>query len=154
MSSLQTADKRNVKANVKQLKVGYNKKQSYCFYDGILSKVKSVTKKKDYKIYTATNGYIAQKGKYTSHGKTIKTAIQDLEFKFIADKLKKEPITKDTIITPMYYHTVTGACKMGIESWMRNNNIEADKIKAKDLLPILEKTNAYGYSKFKSLIAF
>ena len=47
---------------------------------------------------------------------------------------------------------------------MRENNIEfnlidgeaveTEKIKAKDLLPMLEKSNAYGLDKFKLLIQF
>jgi len=32
--------------------------------------------------------------------------------------------------------------------------IEKSPIKAKDLLPLLEKSNAYGIEKFKSLINF
>jgi hypothetical protein len=33
-----------------------------------------------------------------------------------------------------------------------NETIEDKKIKAKDLLPILEKANAYGLDRFKKLI--
>ena len=87
-----------------------------------------------------------------SHGETIKKAYEDLEFKFNSEKLKKEPITLDTEITINHYRIVTGACEMGVKNWMSENNILVEKIKAKDLLPLLEKTNAYGYQKFKSLI--
>lgn len=80
--------------NVKQLEIGYNKEDGYCYFDGILSKVLSIKKTKGYIIYTTPFGYIAQKGDKTAHGNTIKKAISDLEFKFIAEKLKNEPIKK------------------------------------------------------------
>ena len=53
---------------------------------------------------------------------------------------------------------------MGCRNWMQSNNIqfkvidnetvELNSIKAKDLLPMLEKSNAYGIDKFKSLLVF
>ena len=58
----------------------------------------------------------------------------------------------------------TWACDVGVRMWMQNNNIpfkvvgeetvEETPIKAKDLLPILEKRKDYGYEKFKSLVTF
>ena len=94
--------------------------------------------------------FVAKKGKFTAHAETVKKAIQDLEFKIISEKLKNEPIKKDTIITIQYYRTITGACELGIKDWMKSNGIK-DKIKAIDLLPVLKKTNAYGFEKFKQL---
>ena len=49
---------------------------------------------------------------------------------------------------------MTGACELGVKNWIEQNEIKKDKIKAKDLLPILEKTNAYGLSNFKKLLTF
>ena len=152
-SSLTTADKDFLKVNVKQLKRGYNKKDNYCFFDNILSKILSVTTKKGYTIYTTPFEFVAQKGKYTSHGKTVKRAIQDLEFKVISENLKKEPILKDTIIDINYYHTVTGSCILGIESFKKQHNLK-DSYKAQDLFNVLKDKNAYGFEKFKSLITF
>jgi hypothetical protein len=37
---------------------------------------------------------------------------------------------------------------------MQQNEIKKDKITAEELLPILEKTNAYGFQRFKQLVAF
>jgi protein tyrosine/serine phosphatase len=164
LSSLTSADEDLIRKNIKKLKKGYNKSKSYCFFDGILSKVTSVSEKKGYTIYSITNGYVVQKKKYTSHGKSIKSAIQDLEFKIIFKKLKKEPIKADTLMTVQHYRLITGACDKGCRDWMMANNIEykivdgntveAKKIYAKDLLPMLEKSKAYGLEKFKSLIKF
>ena len=64
----------------------------------------------------------------------------------------------------MYYRTITGACDSGVRSWMKSNNIpykikdgkttELKPIKAIDLLPMLKKTNAYGFEKIEKLITF
>ena len=164
LGSLQSADKELIRKNVKELQVGYNEKLSYCFFDGILSKVSSVRKIKGYTIYQTSFEFIAQKGDYTAHGRTIKKTISDLEFKIVSEKLKNEPIKQDTMFTVKYYRLLTGACDEGVQSWMRNNNIpfkivegetvEESPIKANDLLPMLEESNAYGIEKIKSLITF
>ena len=130
----------------------------------ILSKVIKVSVKKDYTIYTTTSGFVVQKDNFTAHGNSIKKAIQDLEFKIIAEKLKKDPINPDTKFTVKYYRLLTGACDSGCRQWMINNDIpykivdnetvELEPIIAKDLLPLLEKTNAYGLDKFKKLLTF
>jgi hypothetical protein len=108
--------------------------------------------------------YVAEKDNFTAHGLTIKQAISDLNFKIVSEKLKKEPIQKDTLFTVKYYRTLTGACDFGCRSFMKSHNIpfdvvndetiEKEPIKAVDLLPILEKVRAYGYEKFKQLITW
>lgn len=60
--------------------------------------------------------------------------------------------------------TITGACDTGCRDFMQRNNIpfkvendktvEVNPIKAKDLLPLLEKSNAYGIERFRSLLTF
>lgn len=52
-----------------------------------------------------------------------------------------------------YYRLLTGACEFGVREWMKDNKID-EGITAKELLPILERTNAYGLDKFKKLITF
>ena len=123
-----------------------------------------ISKKKDYIIYETPFEFVAQKGNYTAHGKTVKKAISDLEFKIISEKLKNEPIEQNTEFTVKKYRLITGACDSGCRLFMNRNNIpykvidnetvELKPIKAKDLLPILEKSNAYGIDKIKSLINF
>jgi hypothetical protein len=154
LRSLTSKDKNWALKNVKKLKSGYNKKKGYCYFDNILTKVLRVSKKKNYTIYTTPFNFVAQKGKFTAHGETVKKAIQDLEFKIISEKLKKEPIKKDTMITMQYYRLITGACESGCRDWINMNEIKKEKIKTIDLLPILEKTNAYGLERFKQLITF
>jgi hypothetical protein len=82
----------------------------------------------------------------------VKEAISDLQFKIAADRFKNEPITMDTVIDVSRYRAITGACLFGVNQWREQNGITSDTITVKELLPLLEKTNAYGLKKFKSLI--
>jgi hypothetical protein len=164
LSSLKSCDKDLLYKNVKKLKVGYNKKGNYCFFDGILSKVLRISYKKNYTVYITTFGFIIKKGKYTAHAMSIKKGIQDIEFKIISEKLKNTPIKKETLITVKYYRLITGACDLGCRNFMDSNKIsykvvdgntvELSPIKACDLLKLLEKSNSYGLDKFKKLITF
>jgi hypothetical protein len=97
--------------------------------------------------------YIVTKDGYSAHGKTLKQANEDINFKIASEKLKNEPILEDTIVTVKHYRLITGACEVGVKSWMQENNIN-EGLTAKELLPILERTNAYGVDKFKSLISW
>jgi len=97
---------------------------------------------------------LVEKDGFFAHGETVKKAIEDLQFKIAAETIKKEPIGEDTVITELYYRTVTGACEQGIKNWREENNITVESLTAKELLPILEKTNAYGIEKFKALVNF
>ena len=96
---------------------------------------------------------MAESGKFYAHGKSIKQAVEDLQFKLISEKLKNEPINKDTVIDIKYYRLVTGACEFGVKSFIKSNGLK-DSYKAFELLPILESKHAYGVEKFKSLLTF
>ena len=113
---------------------------------GNVYKVKKINSDKE--LFLVTNGTMH------SHGETIAKAKEDFRFKILSEKLKKEPITEDTIITDNYYRLVTGACELGVKQWREQNKITIESITAKELVPILEKTNAYGFEKFKQLISF
>jgi hypothetical protein len=99
------------------------------------------------------DSYLAVHGEYSAHGSTLKGALSDLDTKINFEKLSKEPIEKDTIITIERYHCATGSCKAGIKNWMEQNNVK-EGLKAVDLLPILEKYQAYGLERFKKLITW
>jgi len=131
----------------------------YAKIDGVFCEILNEKKKDDYTIYSAKkvnrddNFFIAKKGDFYAHGDTVKKAIEDVEFKVISEKLKNEPIKKDTILTIQYYRLLTGACEMGVKDWMDKNKVK-EGIRADELLPLLEKTQAYGLSKFKQLVSW
>jgi len=162
LGSLTSADKDFLNKNIKQLREGYNKKKGYCFFDGILAKVLSVSEKRTYTIYKTHFGFIANRKEYSAHGLSVKKAIQDLEFKILSEKIKTNPIKLTDSMTVEKYRMITGACYFGIQDFMDKNKIPykivnnlpvADKpIKVSDLITILEKNNSYGVDKLKSLI--
>lgn len=106
------------------------------------------------KINKSDSFFIAKAGGFSSHGETMEKAVEDQKFKIAAEKIRKEPIYKDTIITTQHYRIITGACEFGVKEWMQNNNITKQEITAGELMPLLKKTNAYGFDRFKSLVKF
>ena len=152
---------------VEPIKINKNffwKKEGKCYamIDGIFCEIlnerQRIIKGKKYRIFSAKKVnrdeyfYIANKGKIYAHAEDLKKAFEDLEFKIVSEKLKKQPIYKDTLITINHYRLLTGACELGCKNWMEQNNITKEKIKASELLILLEKTNAYGLEKFRSLL--
>ena len=130
---------------------------SYISADGIFAevlskrgnvyKIRNIGKTKEY--YLVSDG-----GNYHAHGDTLAAAKDDLRFKVMAEKLKSEPIHADTMISVKYFRCITGACEYGTMAWMEANGVTVSEMRADELLPLLERTNAYGLSKFKSLITF
>ena len=88
----------------------------------LLTKRKRIIKGKTYNLYSAKkvnrNEYffITNFGKNYAHGQDLNKALSDLQFKLVADKLKKKPIKKDTIITVNHYRLITGACELEVLS--------------------------------------
>jgi len=106
------------------------------------------------KVHSQKEFYLVTNGEFHAHGDTLEKAKEDFRFKQLADKLKNEPINADTIVSIKHFRLITGACEYGTKSWLEQNNIKVDSMKASELLPLLEKTNAYGLEKFKKLITF
>lgn len=107
------------------------------------------------KVNKDGNFYISNVGEFYAHGETLEKSIQDLQFKVAAEKYKSEPINADTIVSIDRYRAITGACEMGVNMWLKENGMsDVLEIKASELLPILKKTNAFGYEKIKGLVTF
>jgi len=146
-----------LKANKKQLPQGATLSWlggKYISADGVFTEV--ISKKGNVyhvkKIGSDKITYLITNGKFNAHGETLKQAKEDLKYKIIQETLKNEPITLETEITIQHYRAITGACESGVRSWMQQNGITTEKIKASELLPILQKTNAYGLSQFTKLL--
>jgi len=112
------------------------------------------------KLNSEKEFFMVTDGKFThAHGETLKKAKESFRFKIESERIKSEPITLETVIKIQHYRIVTGACEFGVKNWIESNipekireSVVKNGIKAKDLLPLLEKTDAYGLSKFKTLI--
>jgi hypothetical protein len=106
------------------------------------------------RLHSTKEFYLVSDGTTHAHGETLQKAKEDFRFKLMAEKLKSEPIKADTVIDIKYYRLLTGACEMGVKSWMEQNKMTKESYKASELLPVLKKTHAYGVEKFESLVAF
>ena len=142
---------KSIKSVNTKLTDGYNKKRGYCYFDGILRSVLSVKTIGEYKIYLTPFDYVVQKGDYTAHAESIEKGISDVNFKILAIQYQ-ENLTLDTMLNKHIYRLITGACELGCNDWIRNNNIQVEEISVRDLIPLLEKTNAYGVEKIKNLV--
>jgi hypothetical protein len=106
--------------------------------------------------------YIVSKDDFHAHGKDIKTAFEDLQFKIQSERLKNEPINEETLVTVAHYRVITGACNLGCKDFLDRHKIpykmvgervvEEEPIKAIALLKLLEKDGAYGMDRFKKLL--
>ncbi len=167
---------RNNKADIE------NEKYDIVFNDGIPFFVKHSKSSKGIKIHAGIlaisycdskiitkEGYLVEKEGFSAHAETLNKAIIDLKFKIASEKIKKEPISPDTIITVEKYRIITGSCDIGCREFLekynipfhvknKGKNIEETVVEkeftAKELLPLLEKENAYGLEKFNKLIDF
>ena len=106
----------------------------------------------DKKVISKKECFVAESGEFTAHGETVKQAISDLNFKVVSERLKKEPILPDTLVTVAHYRAITGACEFGVKDWMSRNGIVDEAMRADKLLPMLQATNAYGVDRFKELV--
>jgi len=151
LDSLSYHLRRNIYANFHKILDGYNKERGYCYFDGILRKVVSVKQLGEYTIYLTPFDYVVQKGDYTAHARTIEEGISDVSLKILAEEYQ-ENLTLDTKLNKQLYRLITGACELGTNNWINKNNIQVEEISVKELIPLLEKTNAYGLNKIKSLV--
>jgi len=112
------------------------------------------------KINSAKEFYLVTDGKFShAHGDSLKEAKEAFKFKIESKKIKSDPITLETVVKIHHYRIITGACEFGVKNWMESNipenkrgEVQKNGIKVKYLLPILEKTNAYGLARFKAQI--
>ena len=135
-----------------------NNEENVIGIDGFISKIVSTKKKGDFTIHIDSNGiFIVQKGKFNSHGKDLKTAIDDCNFKFIQENFTDEEkskivkkIKENNVVTKNDYRLLTGACSEGVEMFKKDNAIDSDHINLYDLKKIIG--NSYGSSEFLELL--
>jgi Leucine-rich repeat (LRR) protein len=105
------------------------------------------------KINAAKEFYLVTDGDGTwSHGDTLKQAKEDLIFKALSEKMKNEPLSMISIVDVPRYRAITGACSTGVQMFRDQHGLTKDSYTVAELLPILEKNNAYGISRFKELV--
>ena len=91
-------------------------------------------------------------GKYWSHGKTLRQAITDLNFKYLKqnkNKLKTLDRNKSYKVEEIinFYRIITGACLAGCEQFV-NSNCSKKEYTLKEAIEIVKNNNAYENDKF------
>jgi len=97
---------------------------------------------------------VAEKGGYFAHGDSVKEAIEDVNFKYLQKTLDVKQLVKDIkdcgYITSNDYRLLTGACRLGVNNFMKLNNITDDKLPIDKAKKLVEGN--YGYTKFMELL--
>ena len=102
--------------------------------------------------------FLAKKDNYTSHGKTIKQAVEDVNFKFMqatlnVDELVAEIKAKQTV-SIAEYRLLTGACQSGTEHFLTTNKIAFTEIDSLPLDQVISMTKgAYGGDRIGELFS-
>jgi len=135
---------------IKQLS-GNIVESKWCYIDGIVRKI--ITKKtvNDLTVIKTHFDYIVGKDGIWSHGKTLKEAKEDLEFKFLkrnTEELKNFDLDAEISLKEAVniYRAITGACKLGCENFIKQNKVP-DKLTLREGIKLLN--NEYGSDKFK-----
>lgn len=96
--------------------------------------------------------YVASNGEFNAHGRDIKEAMEDLQFKILKSKNVQENIEricKQGFMTANDYRVITGACRYGINKWLAKNGYTWED--TKPIEEVLELVKGeYGYEKIKS----
>lgn len=96
--------------------------------------------------------YVASNGEFNAHGRNIKEAMEDLQFKILKSKNVQENIEricKQGFMTANDYRVITDACRYGINKWLAENGYTWED--AKPIEEVLELVKGeYGYEKIKS----
>jgi hypothetical protein len=93
--------------------------------------------------------YVAERDGVFAHGKTVREAIEDVEYKLAgrADRAKVASQVRDSgRVTLPQFRAITGACREGIRAHLRGHGVDLDKT---DFLPLPEALSimagtAYG----------
>ena len=101
--------------------------------------------------------YIAESGGITAHGDTIKSAIDDLNFK-LADAADKEAVAEDVRasgkVTLAQFRAITGACHDGIRQHLKGHGVDLDSIDSMTLPDALAAMDGTSFGDtFKRFVA-
>ncbi|WP_448607207.1 leucine-rich repeat domain-containing protein [Paenimyroides ceti] len=125
--------------------------------DGIATIIRSKRKRDIFQIYqgsifnTNENCFVAKRDNYYAHGKTIKDAIEDVNFKFLQENLEVKDLVKEIkqkkLISVSEFRLITGACKMGCESFMSQKGLTETTYPLDKAIELLQ--GQFGWSKIK-----
>jgi len=127
--------------------------------DGITTILKSSKKVGGFTIHKAEyypkkeDCFVAERYGVYAHGKNIKDAVSDCNFKFIQKNLNVDDLVKDIkergTFTKQDYRLITGACNAGVDKFCEENNISSEKLAIKEVLRLT--ADSYGGDKIREL---
>lgn len=118
------------------------KLRRFCYVDGMTMLIKRSKTHGDYVVHEARyfgggdisklpSCYIAERDECFAHGKTVKEAIEDLQYKLNQDADKKA-VAADIVstgrVTLNQFHQITGACREGVRQHLSERGIDLDSI--------------------------
>ena len=108
----------------------------------------------DFKQGNKTYQYVAERGEFTAHGKSIKEAVSDVEFKVLQSQDVKEHVKRvkeQGFITPNDYRLLTGACRYGTNRWLEENGYTWEDSMPIDVVIELTK-GQYGHDRLLQVL--
>jgi len=127
--------------------------------DGLTTILKSSKKVGGFTIHKAEyypnkeDCFVAEKDGFYAHGKTVKDAVSDCNFKFMQKTLNVDDLVKDIkergTFTKQDYRLITGACSFGVDKFCGENNISGEKLVIKEVLRLT--ADSYGGEKIREL---
>lgn len=125
--------------------------------DGYCMHILSEKQFQDYKILKchyfpeSEDVYVAERDGYTAHGKSIRKAVKDVQFKILRDKDTSEHIKRiaeQGYMNANDYRLLTGACHEGTARFLKSHNLTwDDTMSVQEVLKLTE--NHYGFEHFK-----
>ena len=93
--------------------------------------------------------FLASKDNVWAHGNTVKSAIEDIQFKLIEQSNKQEIIHKiksSKVVTVNDFRVLTGACREGIRQHLSNLGIDMDSVESLSINGAIEamKGSSFG----------
>ena len=126
--------------------------RDWCFIDGIVREIVSKKKAGELTIIKTPFDFIVGNGEVWAHGKTVKDATEDYQFKLLEtdpDSIKDidldKPMSHAEAIN--VYRAVTRSCREGVRQWMSGKTFP-EPITVRQIIGMTE--GAYGGDTFKS----
>ena len=123
--------------------------------DGLATVIRSKKKRDEFTIFqgsifnTKEKCFVAQRGDFFAHGKNLQQAIEDVNFKFLQENFDLNQIVHEIkskqTISVSEFRLITGACKMGCESFMKRNGLTETEYPLNKALEILR--GQFGWEK-------
>ena len=132
-------------------------------FDGYSMKVLKEKTIKGFKIYICDylgmneidnkECFVAEKGRFTAHGKDVKSAIEDVNFKFMQEELDVSSLVSEIkergVISVNEYRLLTGACLTGCNNFLESKGITKRELTIKEALDLTN--GSYGSEKLIEL---